>query len=520
MSSAVNASMRREGIKLSNIHAGKRKYPKARPPDLDLSAKLSSSDSVPMLLTSSSSADTLPEHTSPTSPKFHRSNNYFRSFTSLLLSRDGANLHAPQNSRAFWIGLWFFLNFSLTLSNKVVLNRFPFPYSITALHALSGCIGTWFVMTPEDRLPTLTSKEIIVLVVYSSLYTINIVVSNVSLQLVTVPFHQVVRSSAPFFTLILSGILLHSRITRPKLISLIPVVAGVGLATYGDYYYTLSGFLLTLLGTFLASLKTVVTNILQSPHSNSHQLTSASFSHLNHHYQDKDTSISQSQHHHPRVRTSKGHDRSSSISITVTLPPSTTYCSTSPFLSSIPKLHLTPIQLLHLLSPLALFQCTLLAIYFNEHTKLLLFLSSSSPNVVDNNPLSSPSSLLGNDHTNASLKALNANGIVAGISTTGTGEGIWRRLVLGSMIPSIAGLVTNALMAFALNVVSFHANRKVGALGISVAANVKQVLTILSSVVLFNLTITRMNAFGILLTLIGGAWYARVDLRESSLRRT
>lgn len=47
-----------------------------------------------------------------------------------------------------------------------------------------------------------------------------------------------------------------------------------------------------------------------------------------------------------------------------------------------------------------------------------------------------------------------------------------------------------------------------------VVGNVKQVLTVLSSVVLFNLTITKMNAAGILLTLIGGAWYASVDLRE------
>lgn len=44
--------------------------------------------------------------------------------------------------------------------------------------------------------------------------------------------------------------------------------------------------------------------------------------------------------------------------------------------------------------------------------------------------------------------------------------------------------------------------------------NVKQVLTILFAVTIFDLTITKTNAFGILLTLIGGAWYAAVDYRE------
>jgi len=42
-------------------------------------------------------------------------------------------------------------------------------------------------MRPEDRLPALALNEIVVLVFFSVLFTLNIVVSNVSLQLVTVP---------------------------------------------------------------------------------------------------------------------------------------------------------------------------------------------------------------------------------------------------------------------------------------------------------------------------------------------
>ena len=34
--------------------------------------------------------------------------------------------------------------------------------------------------------------------------------------------------------------------------------------TYGDYYFTAWGLILTLLGTFLAALKTVVTNVIQT----------------------------------------------------------------------------------------------------------------------------------------------------------------------------------------------------------------------------------------------------------------
>lgn len=48
----------------------------------------------------------------------------------------------------------------------------------------------------------------------------------------------------------------------------------------------------------------------------------------------------------------------------------------------------------------------------------------------------------------------------------------------------------------------------------------KQVLTILFAVVIFDLTITTTNGLGILLTLIGGAWYARMEYQEKELRRT
>ena len=74
------------------------------------------------------------------------------------------------------------------------------------------------------------------LVFFSILYTMNIAVSNISLQLVTVPFHQVVRASAPLFTISVAYLLGASRgkgllgVGGMKLMSLGPVIAGVGFA--------------------------------------------------------------------------------------------------------------------------------------------------------------------------------------------------------------------------------------------------------------------------------------------------
>lgn len=89
---------------------------------------------------------------------------------------------------AAWMVYYFLANLSLTLYNKLLMNKFPFAWSLTAIHALSGCIGAQFCLSRglfvQQRL---TTRENLVLVAFSSLYTVNIAVSNLSLNLVTVP---------------------------------------------------------------------------------------------------------------------------------------------------------------------------------------------------------------------------------------------------------------------------------------------------------------------------------------------
>ncbi|KAJ3790057.1 TPT-domain-containing protein [Lentinula aff. detonsa] len=319
------------------------------------------------------------------------------------------------DSRPFWLTLYFFFNLGLTLYNKGVLVRFPFPYTLTAIHALFGSLGGAILARFQVFVPPrLKKNETTVLLAFSFLYSINIVVSNVSLQLVTIPFHQVIRSTTPIFTIMFSALLLGKSSSRWKIITLIPVTVGVGLATFGDYYFTRWGLILTLLGTILAALKTIFTNVLQSPLPSLTDLTPKSF-------------LSQ----------------------------------IYPFsILAQARLHLNSLALLSLLSPLAFVQCMVLAYLTGELDRVRTYSQQ--------------------ELTGARLMALALNGCIA----------------------------------FGLNVVSFSANKKVGALGITVAANVKQVLTILCAVMLFHLNITALNSLGIILTLLGGAWYARVEYME------
>ena len=284
--------------------------------------------------------------------------------------------------------------------------------------------------------------------------------------------------------------------------------------TYGDYYFTALGFFLTLLGTLLAAMKTILTNLIlvkpnaatlpttapgSEPHSQPHPHGHAPFVQMPTSPGLYPTSIDEKAAHDQLRSPSQFPSRlpigdgavpmahSPSPLPSPSLPPvnlsSPTTQSTFPpnFFSSLfhltvnhffpptptsspvyttkslsnelphtpttltsslggagkglfdfPKLSLTPMHLLYLLSPLAFMQTTLLAHFTGELDRVRwhLFHSSSS--------------------------AVAAGMAIDGAGATGHNYERWY-------------LLLNGLMAFVLNVVSFNANRRVGPLGMSVA---------------------------------------------------
>ena len=92
------------------------------------------------------------------------------------------------DSQASWLLLYFAFNLGLTLYNKGVLVRFPYPYTLTAVHALFGTVGGYLLRHRNAYTPAhLSLKSYAVLAAYSVLFAVNIAVSNLSLQLVTIP---------------------------------------------------------------------------------------------------------------------------------------------------------------------------------------------------------------------------------------------------------------------------------------------------------------------------------------------
>lgn len=96
-----------------------------------------------------------------------------------------------------WLLAYFFFNLALTIYNKVVLNgNFPFPYTLTAVHAFCGAVGSWLCLEQNIfSMPQLKKRESIQIILFSVLYTINIVTSNVSLYVLCLSYRANVQTS-------------------------------------------------------------------------------------------------------------------------------------------------------------------------------------------------------------------------------------------------------------------------------------------------------------------------------------
>ena len=206
--------------------------------------------------------------------------------------------------------------------------------------------------------------------------------------MVSVPFHQIMRSTCPIFTIGIYRFFYGRTYSQATYISLIPVVFGVGLATYGDIYFTGIGFTLTLFGVVLSALKTVMSN---------------------------------------RIMTG--------------------------------SLALPALEILLRMSPLAALQSLLYAV------------------------------------------------------ATGEASAFSAWVVEGHLTPSYGlALLGNGLLAFLLNISSFQTNKLAGALTMTVCANLKQCLTVLLGILLFNVTVGVWNGAGMVVTLVGAGIYSKVEL--------
>eukprot|EP00730_Choanoeca_flexa_P004925 TRINITY_DN11843_c0_g1_i2.p2 TRINITY_DN11843_c0_g1~~TRINITY_DN11843_c0_g1_i2.p2 ORF type:complete len:325 (+),score=97.40 TRINITY_DN11843_c0_g1_i2:3729-4703(+) len=164
-----------------------------------------------------------------------------------------------------WLVLYIAMNLTVTVLNKALLQTFdlPYPNMLVLLHYTCTFIGANVLIYGFKAIEPakLDRQANIKLFLFSCLFNVNICVSAVSLNMVSMALHQIVRALTPAFTVLISGIWLGKSYPMTVLLSLVVMFIGVSVyALKGEIDYTTFGLLLTVSGAGLAALKGIVTN--------------------------------------------------------------------------------------------------------------------------------------------------------------------------------------------------------------------------------------------------------------------
>ncbi|XP_052156708.1 probable sugar phosphate/phosphate translocator At3g11320 [Oryza glaberrima] len=189
---------------------------------------------------------------------------------------DAAAASSPAASagRLFTAGLvasWYASNIGVLLLNKFLLSTYGFRYPVflTACHMsacalLSYAAAAASAAAPRAARPRRSRGQLARVALLGAVFCASVVAGNVSLRYLPVSFNQAVGATTPFFTAVLAYAVAARREACATYAALIPVVAGVVIATGGEPSFHLFGFIMCIGATAARALKTVLQGILLS----------------------------------------------------------------------------------------------------------------------------------------------------------------------------------------------------------------------------------------------------------------
>jgi hypothetical protein len=93
-------------------------------------------------------------------------------------------------------------------------------------------------------------------------FTLTVVLGNVSLRFIPVSFNQAIGATTPVFTAALAYAIMHTREAPRVYLSLIPVVAGVVVASGAEPLFNMLGFLAAVTAACARALKSVLQGLM------------------------------------------------------------------------------------------------------------------------------------------------------------------------------------------------------------------------------------------------------------------
>ncbi|KZV52150.1 phosphoenolpyruvate/phosphate translocator 1, chloroplastic [Dorcoceras hygrometricum] len=140
-------------------------------------------------------------------------------------------------------GLWFLFNTYFNIYNKKVLKVYPYPVTVSLFQFAVGTVLVILMWTLNIyKRPKISGAQLAAILPLAVAHTLGNVFTNMSLGQVAVSFTHTVKAMEPFFSVVLSAMFLGEFPTVWVVLSLIPVVGGVGLASMTEASFNWAGF--------------------------------------------------------------------------------------------------------------------------------------------------------------------------------------------------------------------------------------------------------------------------------------
>ncbi|EKX43195.1 hypothetical protein GUITHDRAFT_158072 [Guillardia theta CCMP2712] len=160
---------------------------------------------------------------------------------------------------------WYALNVGYNITNKQVLNVFPCYATVAA----AQLIVAWFWLLPQWAIgirpvPKPSESNMKALQKVSLLHGFGHLVTVLSMGLGAVSFVHVVKAAEPVFAAVLSAIFAGSIMAFPVYLSLLPVCAGVAIASAGELSFTWACFGAAMMSNLLFASRAVFSKMAMS----------------------------------------------------------------------------------------------------------------------------------------------------------------------------------------------------------------------------------------------------------------
>ncbi|KAL6842487.1 hypothetical protein ACP4OV_027722 [Aristida adscensionis] len=142
-----------------------------------------------------------------------------------------------------FFGLWYLFNIYFNIYNKQVLKVFPYPINVTeAQFAVGTVISLFMWISGILKRPKISAAQLFTILPLAVVHTMGNLFTNMSLGKVAVSFTHTIKAMEPFFSVLLSALFLGEIPTVTVILSLLPIVGGVALASLTEASFNWAGF--------------------------------------------------------------------------------------------------------------------------------------------------------------------------------------------------------------------------------------------------------------------------------------